>query len=252
MKDIKEYIEKMKRFRQTDEQMKVIADRFMEQAHLVHATIGMVTEIGELADILKRNTIYGEKIDIEHAKEEIGDFLYYFGLALDVMGIDPYECMQGNFDKLSKRYPEGFSEEDAIKRADKDGLPDDKRKWYCPSCVHKYFDADEGADMCRATVGPPDDWRFGKNYSKRCRDIESCDDYQSKEGSVLVPVKKKEHKFRKWDGIGDNKQGTCKCGLSKIAVEYFSKDHDVMKTNGKGYRTIPADSSWLNCSEDSK
>jgi len=126
------YIKKMKRFRQTPEQMEIIAERMKENAHEIHALFGMETELGELFDIFKRHLIYGETVDLEHAEEELGDFLYYFGLFLDVIGISPTAAMKNNFAKLSKRYPVGFSEEDAINRADKVGLPDDKRKpVYC-------------------------------------------------------------------------------------------------------------------------
>jgi len=162
------YIEAMKRFRQTPEQMEIVAERMKQNAHEIHALFGMETELGELFDIFKRHLIYGEDIDKEHAKEEAGDFLYYFGLLLDVMGISGEDAMLGNYDKLSKRYPGGFSEEAGIARADKNGLPDDKRKEsICTGCCFIYNG--DGEDRCRCVNDGTD--TFGKNYGELCEDI---------------------------------------------------------------------------------
>jgi NTP pyrophosphatase (non-canonical NTP hydrolase) len=90
---------------------------------LMHSLMGLQTEVGELADILKRHLFYGTPIDWQHVKEEYGDCSWYLGLGIDVMnqehGCTMEEVLGDNIRKLEKRYPEKFSEADALKRADK-------------------------------------------------------------------------------------------------------------------------------------
>lgn len=50
---------------------------------LIHAQIGMVTELGELGDLLKRELAYGKEFDRVNLMEECGDFLWYFVLYCD-------------------------------------------------------------------------------------------------------------------------------------------------------------------------
>ena len=56
---------------------------------LVHAQIGMVTELGELGDLLKRELAYGKEFDRVNLMEECGDFLWYFVLYCDERAIHP-------------------------------------------------------------------------------------------------------------------------------------------------------------------
>jgi len=56
---------------------------------LVHAQIGMVTELGELGDLLKRELAYGKEFDRINLMEECGDYLWYFVLYCDERMIHP-------------------------------------------------------------------------------------------------------------------------------------------------------------------
>jgi len=87
-----------------------------EIIRLLHATLGMVTESAELADMLKKHIFYGKPFDMINAKEEIGDNLWYVGLAVDVLRTTMDEIMSLNIEKLRKRYPEKFDENKAINR----------------------------------------------------------------------------------------------------------------------------------------
>jgi len=86
---------------------------------LLHATLGIQTEAGEFADILKRNMFYGTVYDRRHAVEELGDLLWYVSLALTSLGITMEKCMKENTKKLKKRYPGGFTHKAVIERTDK-------------------------------------------------------------------------------------------------------------------------------------
>jgi NTP pyrophosphatase (non-canonical NTP hydrolase) len=84
-----------------------------------HALIGMVTEIGELADAIKKFEYYGQPLDRENIKEGLGDIMRYWSLAIDSMGFNVQEVLNYNIEKLSKRYPDGFNEKSASERKDK-------------------------------------------------------------------------------------------------------------------------------------
>lgn len=88
-------------------------------ARLLHAAIGMSGESGEVLDSLKKSLMYGKPLNANNLKEECGDLLWYMSLMLHELGTDFETVMQMNIDKLSKRYPEGFTEKDAIERKDK-------------------------------------------------------------------------------------------------------------------------------------
>jgi hypothetical protein len=49
----------------------------------LHGCIGLVGEIGEIADALKRHLYYGTDLDIRNLEEEIGDVMWYAALLAD-------------------------------------------------------------------------------------------------------------------------------------------------------------------------
>ena len=94
------------------------ADDFGTQ-DLLHATIGLVGEVGELSDSIKRNLFYGQEFDRENIIEELGDIFYYLTALLICYGTDLDEVTYENGKKLAQRYPQGFTKEASIQRADK-------------------------------------------------------------------------------------------------------------------------------------
>lgn len=83
---------------------------------LIHAAMGMVTESAELMDMIKKHIFYGKPLDIVNAIEEVGDSMWYVGLAVDVLRTTFNEIMTVNINKLKLRYPEKFTEKDAVDR----------------------------------------------------------------------------------------------------------------------------------------
>lgn len=51
-----------------------------------HAILGMVTEMGELADAWKKRAIYEKPLDWTNIREECGDFMWYYALAVFAAG----------------------------------------------------------------------------------------------------------------------------------------------------------------------
>jgi NTP pyrophosphatase (non-canonical NTP hydrolase) len=86
---------------------------------LYHAQWGMSSETGEIADAIKKHIMYGQPLDIQNLVEECGDLMWYICLCLNAVGYTFEECLSQNIEKLRIRYPEKFTEKDALERKDK-------------------------------------------------------------------------------------------------------------------------------------
>jgi NTP pyrophosphatase (non-canonical NTP hydrolase) len=83
---------------------------------LLHAAMGLCTEAGEFMDMLKKHILYGKPLDEVNLKEELGDKLWYAALALDELKSTFEQVMETNITKLRARYPNRFTEQDALNR----------------------------------------------------------------------------------------------------------------------------------------
>ena len=86
---------------------------------LCHAVFGLSSEAGEVSGILQK-VYQGHEVDIEHFKKELGDCLWMIAEACDVLETDLDDVMEMNIEKLRKRYPDGFSAERSLHRAESD------------------------------------------------------------------------------------------------------------------------------------
>jgi NTP pyrophosphatase (non-canonical NTP hydrolase) len=87
---------------------------------MVHAALGFASEAGELASPIKAHWIYGRELDEENILEEAGDALFYLQALLTECGYTIDDAMAYNIQKLMKRYPQGYTDQAAIARADKE------------------------------------------------------------------------------------------------------------------------------------
>ena len=102
---------------------KIKEDLTAQDAELLHASIGISGEVGELLDAIKRATIYRKPIDMENVIEELGDIEFHMECIRQLLNISREQTLQANIQKLIKRYPSGmYSDEQAIKRADKEEM----------------------------------------------------------------------------------------------------------------------------------
>ena len=83
---------------------------------LVHATLGLNDETGELAACVKRSIFYGKEFDRVNFIEELGDAIWYLSVAMDELGVSMEEVMSINHDKLAARYPDTFTLDLALNR----------------------------------------------------------------------------------------------------------------------------------------
>ena len=78
---------------------------------LLTAVIGMQSETGEFAEIVKKCVFQGKELDNStkfHLKRELGDIIWYWSQGVMSLGFTPSEIIEENINKLEKRYPNGF------------------------------------------------------------------------------------------------------------------------------------------------
>lgn len=82
------------------------------------ALLGLVSEVGEVSGEIKK-AFRGEQLNTENLKEELGDTLHYLIALGNLYGWDLESLAESNNSKLDKRFPKGYSLEDAILKRDK-------------------------------------------------------------------------------------------------------------------------------------
>jgi NTP pyrophosphatase (non-canonical NTP hydrolase) len=111
-----EYIMKSARTDGDKEHYKEVAERAFACAELVHYTDGLVTESGEIKDMMKKHIAYGAELDFVNLREEIGDLFWYIARICDLQNWTFEEIMDININKLQARYPEKFTLDSAVNR----------------------------------------------------------------------------------------------------------------------------------------
>ena len=77
---------------------------------LLTGAIGMASEGGEFAEIVKKCIFQGKPLDedtVFHAKRELGDIMWYWINSCRALGLDPDSVIEENVNKLKARYPGG-------------------------------------------------------------------------------------------------------------------------------------------------
>ena len=103
----------------------LLAEATPLKMELNHLAIAIPSEAGELADAVKRFTMYNKPIDRDNVVEEMGDLEFFLQDLRVKTGISREETLEANMRKLQKRYEGTFSNEAAQARADKvpEGIP---------------------------------------------------------------------------------------------------------------------------------
>lgn len=97
----------------------IISSLTPEKAHVLHMAVGISGESGELLDAVKKHVIYNKPIDRENVIEELGDLEFYMEGLRQGFGISREETITANIEKLGVRYKDGYSDNAAQVRADK-------------------------------------------------------------------------------------------------------------------------------------
>ncbi|MGG3233243.1 nucleoside triphosphate pyrophosphohydrolase family protein [Priestia flexa] len=85
---------------------------------LANYALGLVSEGGEVGDIIKKHVFHGHDLDKDEIKKELGDVIWYLAMVAKLCDVTLEELATANISKLSKRYKNGFSKEASIKRVD--------------------------------------------------------------------------------------------------------------------------------------
>jgi NTP pyrophosphatase (non-canonical NTP hydrolase) len=86
------------------------------EQRLIVSALGLAGEAGEFANMVKKMTAHGHPFDPEALNEELGDVLWYIAEAATAAGLNLEDIANHNVEKLLKRYPEGFSEDQSMNR----------------------------------------------------------------------------------------------------------------------------------------
>lgn len=95
-------------------------ERYRDIGGIFNACLGLSGEVGEFNDMIKKWIFHEKELDIEHAKKELGDIMWYVALMCDSFGWNLDEILDINVAKLKNRYPQGFDVERANNRQEGD------------------------------------------------------------------------------------------------------------------------------------
>ena len=94
-----------------------------ELAHIelvMNAALGLCGESGEVADLVKKYHFQGHNLDLDHVAKELGDIAWYLAVGAYAIGLDLESIFRMNIEKLKARYPDGFSTDRSLHRAEND------------------------------------------------------------------------------------------------------------------------------------
>lgn len=95
-------------------------DKLTARELLLNSALGLCGESGEVADLLKKYHFQGHNLDLDHVAKELGDIAWYLAVGAYSIGYDLEKILQMNVDKLKARYPNGFSTDRSLHRAEND------------------------------------------------------------------------------------------------------------------------------------
>ena len=95
-------------------------DKLTARELLLNSALGLCGESGEVADLVKKHRFQGHDLDFEHIAKELGDISWYLAVGAYAIGYDLEKILQMNVDKLKARYPDGFSTDRSLHRAEND------------------------------------------------------------------------------------------------------------------------------------
>lgn len=88
-----------------------------EKGPLINGVMGLCGESGEVIDLVKKHLSQGHPLDREALAKELGDVAWYLAETAYVLGYPLEEIFRMNLEKLSARYPDGFSTERSLHRS---------------------------------------------------------------------------------------------------------------------------------------
>lgn len=101
--------------------MRTLNPELSQKDVLINSVMGLCGESGECIDIVKKWLAQGHALDKDKLAKELGDVAWYLAEAATALEIPLEEILAANIEKLKQRFPEGFTTEDSLARADVEG-----------------------------------------------------------------------------------------------------------------------------------
>ena len=95
-------------------------DKLSASDLLLNSALGLCGESGEVADLVKKHRFQGHDLDFDHIAKELGDISWYLAVGAYAIGYDLEAIFRMNIEKLEARYPDGFSTDRSLHRAEND------------------------------------------------------------------------------------------------------------------------------------
>ena len=83
---------------------------------LINGVMGLCGESGEAIDIVKKHLAQGHPLDREKLVKELGDIAWYLAETATALDVTLEEVLEGNIEKLRRRYPQGFDTAHSLHR----------------------------------------------------------------------------------------------------------------------------------------
>ena len=96
--------------------MRTLNRKLSKQEILLNGVMGLCGESGEAIDIVKKHLFHGHPLDKEALKKELGDIAWYLAETAYALDMSLEDILKGNIEKLTERYPDGFSEHASLNR----------------------------------------------------------------------------------------------------------------------------------------
>jgi NTP pyrophosphatase (non-canonical NTP hydrolase) len=84
--------------------------RLAEGERLMDAAAGLVEEGGEVLSLVRKHLYQGHPLDRERVAKELGDALWCLTTVARSIGISLDDVARANVEKLTLRYPDGYSD----------------------------------------------------------------------------------------------------------------------------------------------
>ena len=85
---------------------------------LINGVMGLCGESGEAIDLVKKHLAQGHDLDKDAMVKELGDVAWYLAETAWALDVSLEEVCRQNLEKLKKRYPQGFSQEQSQNRTE--------------------------------------------------------------------------------------------------------------------------------------
>mgnify|MGYP003587126551 CR=1 FL=1 len=82
-----------------------------ESTEALEVSMQLAVACGKIADEVKKCVYHDHSLEIEKLMKELGDICWYVAVLSDCYGYRMSEVLEGNIEKLKKRYPDGFDPE---------------------------------------------------------------------------------------------------------------------------------------------